>query len=112
MNDNQYLSAVGRAIKDRRSSYRPPEETQLAQMKHDIRTPISTVMGIAVILGMADSLTPRQKEIIATLEVTATQLHEMIENLFDLVEARDLEKTAGNRAAGQVSCQTVLQFPV
>lgn len=86
-------------------------DKRLAQMKHDIRAPIGTVMGIATVLGMSDSLTSRQEEVIKTLSATANELNDMIENLFDFVQGKEPATPIENSRAGEMPYQTVLQFP-
>jgi signal transduction histidine kinase len=112
MNDNQSRSVIGCTINNRRSTDRPEAtpDKRLAQMKHDIRAPIGTVMGIATILGMSDSLTPRQKDAVEILSATAKDLHEMVEKLFDFVQAKEPEILAENSRAGQMPHQTTFQF--
>jgi signal transduction histidine kinase len=113
MNDNQSRSVIGCTINNRRSTDRPEEASakRLAQMKHDIRAPIGTVMGIATILGMSDSLTPRQKDAVEILSATAKDLHEMVENLFDFVQAKEPAIPTENPRAGQMPYQITFQFP-
>jgi signal transduction histidine kinase len=60
-----------------------PAREQLAQMRHDIRTPLNAVMGLATILSFATNLTPRQQEIVETLKTSAEDLQRQVENLLD-----------------------------
>lgn len=112
MNDNQNHFAIGCAINNRRSTDRPEkaDNRRLAQIKHDIRAPIGTVMGIATILGMAGPLTPRQMDAVEILDATAKDLHEMVEHLFELVQTMQPEIPAEDFQADQMPYQTTFQF--
>lgn len=57
----------------------------LCQMRHDIRTPLGTILGLADILTSTSS-TPQQMKIAATLKSSAEALQSQIEALFDALE--------------------------
>lgn len=68
----------------------------LANMSHEIRTPMNAVIGLSNILANSQPLTPRQKEFIHTLQLSADALLSLINDLLDIskIEARtiDLER--------------------
>jgi len=55
----------------------------LANMSHELRTPMNVVIGLANILGMTSPLTPKQKEFIDTLKLSADNLLTLINDLLD-----------------------------
>lgn len=55
----------------------------VAQMRHDIRTPLNAVMGLATILSFGTNLTPRQQEIVETLKSSAEDLQRQVETLLE-----------------------------
>jgi PAS domain S-box-containing protein len=65
----------------------------LANMSHEIRTPMNAVIGLANILAMSQPLTPKQKEFIRTLQLSADALLALINDLLDIakIEARSVE---------------------
>lgn len=70
----------------------------LANMSHEIRTPMNAVIGLANILSYSRPLTPKQQEFINTLQLSASALLDLINDLLDIakIEAHtvDLEETA------------------
>ncbi len=65
----------------------------LANMSHEIRTPMNAVVGLANILSISSPLTPKQREFIRTLQLSADALLELINDLLDIskIEARTVE---------------------
>jgi len=65
----------------------------LANMSHEIRTPMNAVIGLSTILAMSQGLTPRQKEYVSTLQLSADALLSLINDLLDIskIEARSIE---------------------
>jgi signal transduction histidine kinase len=59
---------------------------QLARLRHDVRTPLNAVLGIANILPASGPFTSRQEEMIAALKSSAAHLHERIEDLFSFLQ--------------------------
>jgi PAS domain S-box-containing protein len=56
----------------------------LANMSHEIRTPMNAVVGLTNILSLSKPLTDKQREFIATLQVSAEQLLQLINDLLDM----------------------------
>ena len=56
----------------------------LANMSHEIRTPMNAVVGLANILSASHPLTEKQKEYISTLQMSAEQLLQLINDLLDV----------------------------
>ena len=65
----------------------------LTNMSHEIRTPMNAVIGLANILGISQPLTPKQREFIKTLQLSADSLLSLINDLLDIskIEARTIE---------------------
>ena len=65
----------------------------LANMSHEIRTPMNAVIGLSNILSKSEPLTPKQKEFVKTLQMSADSLLSLINDLLDIakVEARSVE---------------------
>lgn len=64
----------------------------LANMSHEIRTPMNAIIGLSNILA-GENLTPRQKEYMRTLQMSADSLLALINDLLDIskIEARTVE---------------------
>ncbi len=56
----------------------------LANMSHEIRTPMNAVVGLSTILSNSPGLTEKQREFVSTLQVSAEQLLQLINDLLDL----------------------------
>lgn len=86
----------GSESKQRRSTPRvkvPSIESQfLAQMSHDIRTPVSGIIGMTSLLQMT-SLTAEQKEFVDTIESSSSLLLALLNDILDLskIEAGKVE---------------------
>ena len=65
----------------------------LANMSHEIRTPMNAIIGLSHILAMSQPLTPKQKEFVKTLQMSADSLLAHINDLLDIskIEARGVE---------------------
>jgi PAS domain S-box-containing protein len=68
----------------------------LSNMSHEIRTPMNAVIGLANILAISQPLSPKQREFVKTLQLSADSLLALINDMLDIakIEARtvDLEK--------------------
>jgi PAS domain S-box-containing protein len=65
----------------------------LANISHELRTPMNSVVGLANILAMSKPLTDQQKEFVRTLQMSADVLLTIINDLLDLskIEANSIE---------------------
>jgi CheY-like chemotaxis protein len=66
---------------------RPLPPDFLHKTKHDIHGALHVVTGIAKVLSMSDTLPPSQKEMVALLKKNADLTVELIDSLFDFIEA-------------------------
>jgi PAS domain S-box-containing protein len=55
----------------------------LTNMSHEIRTPMNAVIGLSHILSMTSPLTPKQKEFLDTLQLSAQSLLSLINDMLD-----------------------------
>ena len=65
----------------------------IANMSHEIRTPMNAVIGLSTILSYSSPLTPKQKECVQTLQVSANALLSLINDLLDIakIESRSID---------------------
>ncbi len=56
----------------------------LANMSHEIRTPMNAMIGLTAILARSEPLTERQRECLRTMEISATSLMELLNDLLDI----------------------------
>ncbi len=65
----------------------------LANMSHEIRTPMGAVIGLSNILALSRPLTEKQGEYVSTLQLSATSLLALINDLLDIskIESRSVE---------------------
>jgi signal transduction histidine kinase/CheY-like chemotaxis protein len=65
----------------------------LSNMSHEIRTPLNAVVGVTRILAMSNPLTPKQKECVSTLQLSASSLLTLITDVLDVskIEAGAIE---------------------
>jgi CheY-like chemotaxis protein len=59
----------------------------LLNMRHDLRTPMHVVKGLASVLAASDPLTPRQREAVTVLASNADRLSGLIDNMIDFLQA-------------------------
>lgn len=55
----------------------------LANISHELRTPMNAVIGLANILGMSTTMSDKEKQYVSTLKQSADGLMELINNLLD-----------------------------
>ncbi|RQP25026.1 PAS domain-containing hybrid sensor histidine kinase/response regulator [Piscinibacter terrae] len=69
------------------------KSTFLASMSHELRTPLNAVLGFAQILQIDQSLTPRQRHSLETIQHGGEQLLALINDILDLakIEAGHME---------------------
>jgi PAS domain S-box-containing protein len=67
----------------------------LSQLRHDVRSPLNAVLGIATILPAAGPHTPRQQEIAKALKSSAADLHERLEELFRFLQPENVVLSDG-----------------
>ena len=100
------LLAISRDITERKQNERALQESAkqaeaantaksefLANMSHEIRTPMNAIVGLGHILGMSKNLPPREKEFVSTLQISAEQLMNLINDMLDVakIEANAIE---------------------
>jgi PAS domain S-box-containing protein len=74
----------------------------LANMSHEIRTPMNAVIGMSHILARTEPMTPKQRDCVKTLQMSAAALLDLINDLLDIAKIEshniELEKTHFNLA--------------
>jgi PAS domain S-box-containing protein len=55
----------------------------IANISHELRTPMNAVIGLSHLLSMSETLTPREKKFVVTLRQSADNLMGLINNLLD-----------------------------
>ncbi len=55
----------------------------IANISHELRTPMNAVIGLSHLLGLSESLTPKEQQFVATLRHSADNLLTLINNLLD-----------------------------
>lgn len=63
------------------------DQARLAQLRHDVRSPLNAVLGIANLLPAAGPFTQQQQKMVETLKTSSADLHEKIENLFGFLHS-------------------------
>ncbi|MFY9288993.1 MAG: ATP-binding protein [Alphaproteobacteria bacterium] len=65
----------------------------LANMSHEIRTPMNAIIGLTSYLMWTEGLTARQRECLQTIDMSASALMDLIDDLLDItkIEARQIE---------------------
>ena len=58
----------------------------LANMSHEIRTPMNALVGLTQVLAADQNLTPRQRECIRTMDVSASALMDLLNDLLDIAK--------------------------
>jgi PAS domain S-box-containing protein len=58
----------------------------LANMSHEIRTPMNAVIGMSHILARTEPLTPKQRDCVKTLQMSAGALLDLINDLLDIAK--------------------------
>ncbi len=71
----------------------------LANMRHDIRSPMHVVKGLASVLAASDPLTPQQKETVTTLESNVDHLFTLIDDMLDFLQTTTSELDKGSAFA-------------
>lgn len=68
---------------------RPPRDTQLADLAHELRTPLSSVIGLAAVLakGVHGPLTDKQSQYVAQIEAGGRHLLALVSRVLDLARA-------------------------
>jgi PAS domain S-box-containing protein len=86
----------------------------LANMSHEIRTPMNAVIGLSNILAMSQPLTPKQKDYIRTLQLSADSLLALINDLLDIskIEARTVELEATPFSLTQIAQEVISMMAV
>ena len=81
-----------RHAKDLAESANYAKSEFLANMSHEIRTPMNAVIGLSHLLDMSAPLTPKQREFIRVLRLSADSLLALINDLLDIarIESRSL----------------------
>lgn len=80
--DLQRLSAIERTV--------AAKDNALAMLGHDVRTPLSAVMGYLQLLEleMFGPLTPRQREVLGHMRTGVSHLQALVENVHEMTRAR------------------------
>src|SRR5688572_472544 len=71
----------------------------LVEMRHDIRSPMHVVKGLASVLAASDPLTPQQKHIVSILKSNVDHLFTMIDNMLDFLQVVTSELDKGSAFA-------------
>jgi signal transduction histidine kinase len=77
-------SAIHSGQKSMEGNFSRPDFLQ--KSRHEIRSAMHVVVGMSKVLSMADTLTPQQKEIVATLKKNADRSLKLIDNMFDFLQ--------------------------
>jgi PAS domain S-box-containing protein len=56
----------------------------IAMVSHEIRNPVSSILGIAHLLGMTGYLSPQQEELVRILRLSSENLVSLVNNILDL----------------------------
>jgi len=91
---NQLLTAEGKEMGHVVVLHDVTEERQIDRMRdefivtvsHDLRSPLTTIKGFIALLldGKVGELTEKQRQFLGSVEESASQLHDLINNLLDL----------------------------
>ncbi len=91
--DRKKLETEMQEAKDRAETANLAKTEFLANMSHEIRTPMNAVIGLSTIIAKSEGLTPKQKDYVRTLQLSADALLSLINDLLDIskIEARSIE---------------------
>lgn len=91
--DNLRLAHEMKAAKEVAETANTARLQFLANISHDLRTPLNGVLGCAQILLRDKAISPKQRELIRTMQTSAEHLRNLINDLLDLskLEADKLE---------------------
>lgn len=67
--------------------------SDLAKLRHDIRTPLGALVGLTGILARLEPVTPKQAQIIETMKVSAADLSDLLDTLFQTLENESPEES-------------------
>lgn len=85
----------------------------LANISHELRTPMNAVVGITHLLKISKPLSDKQRELVETLDESAKNLLDLINNLLDLSRTESgsiqLEKTQFNLGELVERCINIMQ---
>ena len=91
--ERKTLEAASRQAKEDAEAANLAKTEFLANMSHEIRTPMNAITGLATLLSRSEGLSPKQENFIKTLQLSATSLLSLINDLLDIskIEARSVE---------------------
>ncbi|WP_049558154.1 PAS domain S-box protein [Limnoraphis robusta] len=90
------LEATNQALQEAKAiadAANQAKSTFLAQMSHELRTPLNGILGYSQILQQDKSLTPQQKQSLATIQKCGEHLLDLINDILDLakIEAKKMD---------------------
>ncbi len=68
----------------------------LANMRHDVRSPMHVVKGLTSVLAASAPLTPQQKEVVSTLKSNVDHLFTLIDSMLDFLQVVNSEPDKGS----------------
>lgn len=82
-NINQLIDLAVQSKRDRIRSEREIRQA-IANMSHDLRTPLTAIMGYIKLLDAGDVSAEKQKEYISIIQATSKRLHALLHDFFEL----------------------------